>query len=82
MDDYALVLNAGSSSLKFCVYRRPAAGDWALSARGQVDGIGTAPTFTEQAPDLDLSGQPGTLAASTVGEPPALTTPTLPKWRE
>jgi len=46
MDDYALVLNAGSSSLKFCVYRRPAAGDWALSARGQVDGIGTAPTFT------------------------------------
>ena len=23
MDDYALVLNAGSSSLKFCVYRRP-----------------------------------------------------------
>ena len=26
MDDYALVLNAGSSSLKFCVYRRPASG--------------------------------------------------------
>ena len=24
MDDYALVLNAGSSSLKFCVYQRPA----------------------------------------------------------
>ena len=24
MDDYALVLNAGSSSLKFCVFRRPA----------------------------------------------------------
>ena len=23
MDDYALVLNAGSSSLKFCVFRRP-----------------------------------------------------------
>ena len=25
MDDYALVLNAGSSSLKFCVFRRPSA---------------------------------------------------------
>ena len=23
MDDYALVLNAGSSSLKFCVFQRP-----------------------------------------------------------
>jgi acetate kinase len=43
MDDYALVLNAGSSSLKFCVYCRPsAAGTWRLEARGQVEGIGTA----------------------------------------
>ena len=32
MDDYALVLNAGSSSLKFCVYRRP--DDGGLAARG------------------------------------------------
>ena len=32
MDDYALVLNAGSSSLKFCVYRRPRARG--LAARG------------------------------------------------
>ena len=46
MDDYALVLNAGSSSLKFCVYRRPDAGAWALEARGQIEGIGTAPRFT------------------------------------
>ena len=30
MDDYALVLNAGSSSLKFCVYRRPDAEKWRL----------------------------------------------------
>ena len=30
MDDYALVLNAGSSSLKFCVYRRPEAENWRL----------------------------------------------------
>lgn len=43
MDDYALVLNAGSSSLKFCVFRRPRTGSWQLEARGQIDGIGTAP---------------------------------------
>lgn len=43
MDDYALVLNAGSSSLKFCVYRRPEATKWRLEGRGQIEGIGTAP---------------------------------------
>jgi acetate kinase len=40
-----LVLNAGSSSLKFCVYGRAASGPWRREARGQVDGIGTAPRF-------------------------------------
>ena len=43
MDDYALVLNAGSSSLKFCVYRRPEVENWRLESRGQIEGIGTAP---------------------------------------
>ena len=43
MDDYALVVNAGSSSLKFCVYRRPAESAWRLEVRGQIDGIGTSP---------------------------------------
>ena len=43
MDSYALVLNAGSSSLKFCVFHRPGDGDWELAARGQIDGIGSAP---------------------------------------
>ena len=42
-DDYALVLNAGSSSLKFCVYERPSGEFWSLEARGQIDGIGTTP---------------------------------------
>ncbi len=46
MDDYALVFNAGSSSLKFCVYRRPAEDTWRLDARGQIDGIGTSPRLT------------------------------------
>jgi acetate kinase len=46
MDDYALVLNAGSSSLKFCVYRRPVEETWRLEVRGQIDGIGTSPRLT------------------------------------
>src|SRR5690349_22781164 len=43
MDDYALVLNAGSSSLKFCVFQRPKGKWWQLASRGQIDGIGTSP---------------------------------------
>jgi acetate kinase len=43
MDDYALVLNAGSSSVKFCLFCRPKEEGWLLAARGQVEGIGTAP---------------------------------------
>ena len=46
MDDYALVLNAGSSSLKFCVYRRSEAEPWRLEARGQIEGIGTSPRLS------------------------------------
>ncbi|HZN35581.1 MAG TPA: acetate/propionate family kinase [Pirellulaceae bacterium] len=46
MDDYALVLNAGSSSLKFTVFQRPASGGWPVEARGQIEGIGTAPRLT------------------------------------
>jgi acetate kinase len=46
MNDYAVVLNAGSSSLKFCVYQRPTNEAWQLEARGQVEGIGTSPRFS------------------------------------
>jgi acetate kinase len=46
MNDYALVLNAGSSSLKFCVYQRPADSTWKLEARGQIEGIGTSPRLS------------------------------------
>lgn len=45
MDGHALVLNAGSSSLKFCVFSRPEHEKWSLAAQGQVDGIGSAPRF-------------------------------------
>jgi len=43
MDDFALVLNAGSSSLKYRVFRRPEANAWRLDERGQIEGIGTSP---------------------------------------
>jgi acetate kinase len=46
MDDYALILNAGSSSLKFCVYRRPDAKNWRLETRGQIEGMGTSPRLS------------------------------------
>ena len=46
MTEFTLVLNAGSSSLKFCVYRREGGMDWRLEASGQVEGIGTSPRFT------------------------------------
>jgi acetate kinase len=46
MGEFSLVLNAGSSSLKFCVYR---AGQ--LDVRGQIDGIGTSPRFTAKNDD-------------------------------
>jgi acetate kinase len=56
MDDYALILNAGSSSLKFCVYHRSEAEDWHIESRGQIEGIGTAPRLSAR------DGAGGTLA--------------------
>src|SRR5918994_724107 len=46
MDDYAVVLNAGSSSLKFCVYRSPGPGVWRLEVRGLVEAIGALARFS------------------------------------
>jgi acetate kinase len=74
MTDYALVLNAGSSSLKFCVYERPEAGAWMLASRGQIEGIGTAPRFSAKDGTgtrlddraLDLSVKDGRAALETL----------------
>jgi acetate kinase len=46
MDDYAVVINAGSSSLKFAVFSRPGNGAWGIAARGQIEGLGTSPRFS------------------------------------
>ncbi len=43
MQGYALVLNAGSSSLKFCVFQRGKTEGWQVGTRGQIEGIGTSP---------------------------------------
>ena len=50
MDELALVLNAGSSSLKFCVYRRASGESLRLDARGQIEGIGTSPRLNVKDP--------------------------------
>ena len=54
-----LVLNAGSSSLKFCVYRCPERDAWQLEARGQIEGIGTSPRFkAKDGTDQTLDDKP------------------------
>ncbi len=55
MTDAILVLNAGSSSLKFAVFDMLGKGeDPALAVRGQIAGIGTAPRFEVR----DAGGNP------------------------
>jgi acetate kinase len=48
MADAILVLNAGSSSLKFSVYTVGEAGRLDLAADGQIEGIGTSPRFVAE----------------------------------
>jgi len=52
----ALVLNAGSSSLKFRVFQKRDAEAWRVDAQGQIDGIGSTPKLSAK----DETG--GTLA--------------------
>jgi len=54
MNDYALVLNAGSSSLKFCVFRRPRGQSWLLESRGQIEGIGTSARLSVKGVDGEV----------------------------
>jgi acetate kinase len=70
VDEFTLVLNAGSSSLKFAVYRRATGVDWSVAARGQVDGIGLA---SARLSVKDGTGSPLTAAhsAAELGDGPA-----------
>src|SRR5580692_8174742 len=45
MTDAVLALNAGSSSLKFAVFRNDGTGKIELASKGEIEGIGTAPHF-------------------------------------
>ena len=45
MPDAVLVLNAGSSSIKFSVYALDEGDRLALDSKGQVEGISTEPRF-------------------------------------
>lgn len=49
-----LVVNAGSSSLKFALFRIDEAESLRLAARGQIDGVGTRPRFSAK----DADGSP------------------------
>jgi acetate kinase len=72
MTDYVLVINAGSSSLKFGVFAREATKRWHAEANGQIEGIGTAPKFRakhaageklDERTDVDVRDSRGALDA-------------------
>jgi acetate kinase len=74
MKDYAIVVNAGSSSLKFSIFHRPDDAGWLVASRGQLDGIGSSPRLSVKDGDgkqiadepletrLDVRAAIGTLA--------------------
>ncbi|MFA5923280.1 MAG: acetate/propionate family kinase [Methylococcaceae bacterium] len=51
MNRYLLVINAGSSSIKFAIYQNEAASEHLIAdAAGQIEGIGNQPSFTVKSP--------------------------------
>jgi acetate kinase len=51
MNKFLLVINAGSSSLKFAIYQKDAlSGQLIADAAGQIEGIGSQPNFTAKNP--------------------------------
>jgi acetate kinase len=52
MNNYLLVINAGSSSIKFAVYQKDESSVQLIAdAAGQIEGIGGQPSFTVKNPD-------------------------------
>ena len=52
MNNYLLVINAGSSSIKFAIYQKHASSVALVAdAAGQIEGIGSQPSFTVKSPD-------------------------------
>ena len=46
-----LVINAGSTSVKFAAYRHDGGDDLSCAARGQIEGIGSQPHFIVKGAD-------------------------------
>jgi acetate kinase len=75
MSDAIIVLNAGSSSVKFSIYGIPGE-QLVLEARGQIEGLGTSPRFEAK----DGRGRPmhkafvGSPSAAVFGHPEAFAT--------
>jgi len=54
MDGHALVLNVGSSSLKFCVFLLHDKKQWETVARGQIGELGTSPRLSAKNGDGEV----------------------------
>lgn len=54
MKNYVLILNAGSSSLKFCTYHRLEPDKWRIGIRGQISGIGSSPQLVAKNAEDDI----------------------------
>lgn len=55
--DGILVINAGSSSLKFSIFRVAGAGELKVEIHGQISGIGTSPKFIARNTAKDILGE-------------------------
>ena len=55
MNNYLLVINAGSSSIKFAIYQQDASSTHlSENAAGQIEGIGSQPGFSVKRADGDV----------------------------
>ena len=55
MNKYLLVINAGSSSIKFAIYQKDALSAQLIAdAAGQIEGIGSQPSFTVKSSDGEV----------------------------
>jgi acetate kinase len=88
MRERILVVNAGSSSIKFSVFETMADRSVSAGAHGQVEGIGTAPHLEVTDPQgkkladepVTGDGHAGAIAASMIGSRMSAARPALMAW--
>lgn len=80
MNDHVLVINAGSSSIKFAVY--PANGDWKnpYRVRGELEGIGHAPRLHARTPEGLLAQEQAPLSCNSPSFGPQEAVTFLVEW--